>query len=228
MAMAPPLSYVVLRTRKQPGIGGRWDSPDRIHAEELALTHFTDGSTFEPRTSLKLLYDTQNLYGMFQVEDQYVLCQEKEYQGDVTQDACVAAYLQPNPDKGYLALEMNCCGTLRARYFEEPTVEKGGLGGKMIPLPWKDGYQIRIYPSQFGAIDVEIKQPIVWSLEFVVPFSVLETYTGILPPPRENPWYANFYKCAKTCSHPHRASWAPLYNGVSFHQPECFAPLYFA
>lgn len=228
MAMAPPLSYVVLKTRKQPGIGGKWDSPDRIHAEGLSLSCFSEESTFEPVTDLKLLYDEHQLYGMFQVQDQYVVCREKEYQGDVTRDACVAAYLQPNPDGGYLALEMNCCGTLRARYFEEPSDGKGALQGKVVPLPWKDGYQIRIYTSQFGTIAEENTNSLTWTLEFVIPFSIFETYTGLHRPLRENPWRANFYKCAKECSHPHRASWVPLENGVSFHQPECFAPLYFS
>lgn len=228
MAMAPPLSYVVLKTRKQPGLGGKWDSPDRIHAEGLSLSCFSEDSEFEPTTDLKLLYDENQLYGMFRVQDQHVSCCEREYQADVTRDTCVAAYLQPNPDSGYLALEMNCCGTLRATYFEEPSIEKGGLSGKILPLPWKDGYQIRIYPSQFGLVERENETPMTWNLEFVIPFSIFEAYTGLLRPLRENPWYANFYKCATRCSHPHRASWAPLYNGVSFHQPECFAPLYFS
>ncbi|MCK5863130.1 MAG: carbohydrate-binding family 9-like protein [Candidatus Hydrogenedentes bacterium] len=228
MAMAPPLSYIVLKTRKQPGIGGRWDSPDRIHAEDLSLSNFCDDTGFKPTTDLKLLYDDTQIYGMFRVQDQYVVCREKEYQSDVTHDACVAAYFQPNPESGYLALEMNCCGTLRASYFEEANIEKGGLSGRIVPLPWRDGYQIRIYTSQFGTVESEIVNSITWQLEFVIPFSIFETYTGLLRPIRENPWRANFYKCTTQSSHPHRSSWAPLYNGISFHQPECFSPLYFS
>ena len=228
MAIAPPLSYVILKTRKQPGLGGKWDSPDRVHAEELELSCFTEESTFRPKTDLKLLYDEHNLYGMFRVHDQYVVCRESEYQADVTRDACVAAYLQPDPDSGYLALEMNCCGALRARYFEEASLEKGSLPGKITPLPWKDGYKIRIYTSQFGLITTENEASMDWQLEFVIPFSVFEQYTGLRYPLRDHPWLANFYKCTKESSHPHRASWAPLYNGISFHQPECFAPLYFS
>ncbi len=228
MAIAPALSYVVLKTRKQPGLGGKWNNPDRIHAEELSLTHVADDSTFQPQTDLKLLYDDTNLYGVFRVQDQYVLCRETEYQADVTRDACVAAYLQPNPDSGYLALEMNCCGVLRARYYEEPSTAKGKLPGKIVHLPWRDGHQIRIYTSRFGAVASEIAEPMTWYLEFVVPFSVLERYAGPIQSLREQPWRANFYKCASSCSHPHRVSWAPLHDGVSFHQPDCFAPLYFS
>ena len=228
MAIAPPLSYVVLKTRKQPGLGGRWDSPDRIHAEELSLSCFTEESTFQPKTDLKLLYDEHNLYGMFRVHDQYVVCYENEYQADVTRDASVGVYLQPGIDSGYLALEMNCSGTLRARYFEEASIEKGALPGKIVPLPWKDGYKIRIYTSQFGPITTEKEQPMLWQLEFVIPFSIFEPYIALRHPLRKSPWFANFYKCAKACSHPHRASWAPLCNGISFHQPECFAPIYFS
>ncbi|HDP34620.1 MAG TPA: hypothetical protein ENN29_05865 [Candidatus Hydrogenedentes bacterium] len=228
MAVASELSYVALKTRRQPGIGGKWNSPDRTHAEELSLTYFCEDSEFRPQTDLKLLYDAQHLYGVFRVRDQYVYCAETEYQADVTRDASVAAYFQASPDGGYLAFEMNCCGTLRARYFEEPSVEKGALPGRIAQLPWKDGHQVRIYTSQFGAIESEIPEPMTWYLEFVIPFALFEKYTIVNRPLRDNPWRANFYKCASRCSHPHRASWSPLRDGVSFNQPESFAPLYFA
>ncbi len=228
MAVTSTLSYVVLKTRKQPGIGGKWKSPDRIHAEELSINYFCDDSTFKPQTDVKLLYDDKQLYGVFRVRDQYVLCRETEYQADVTRDTCVAAYFQPDPEKGYLALEMNCCGALRARYYEEPSDAIGALTGKIIHLPWRDGYKIRVYTSHFGTVESEIAEPLTWYLEFVIPFSVFETYTGIVKPLRQHPWRVNFYKCASSCSHPHRASWAPLESGVSFHQPDSFAPLYFS
>lgn len=228
MAVAPTLCYRVLKTRKQPGIGGKWKSPDRLHAEILRLEHSCDSSTFRPDVELKMLYDTENLYGVFRVRDQYVLCRESEYQGDVTQDACVSAWFQPVPDGGYLTLDINCCGTLRAYYIEENNETDVRLPSRIVPLPWKKGHQIRVYASQFGLVNAEITEPMTWYVEFVLPFGVVEDYVGPLPPLSEHPWRANFYKSASACSHPHRVSWAPLPDGDGFHQTDCFGPLYFA
>lgn len=227
MAVAPPLCYHVLKTKKQVGIGGKWESPDRVHAESLRIEHFCPDSVHTPCTELKLLYDAENLYGVFRVQDRYVLCRQSEYQADVTRDACVSAYLRPKPERGYLALDINCCGVLRAQYIEEPDKSNNTHPMKIVPLPWKHGHQIRIYTSQFGTVDPEKTDEMTWYVEFVLPFSVVESYVGPLAP-FEQPWHANFYKSCTACSHPHRASWAPLTDGVSFHQPDCFQPIHFA
>lgn len=228
MAVAPALSYRIHKTCKQPGFGGKWDSPDRLHAETLTIAHAYGEHGKVPQTKLKMLYDETQLYGVFMVQDQYVLSLETEYQSDVAQDACVAAYLQPRPEQGYLALEMNCCGVLRAHYIEEwDSADSGARPHKVVVLPWKQGHQIRIYTTQFGVVSPEVTEPMTWYVEFVIPFSVFESYVGPLNIPSGNPWRANFFKCAGRCSHPHRVSWAPLLEGISFHQPDAFAPIYF-
>ncbi len=228
MAVAPPACYRVFKTRKRVGIGGKWESPDRIHADSLSIAHFCADSASTPQSDLKMLYDDENLYGVFRVHDAYVLCRETEYQSDVTRDASVSAYFQPKPDRGYLALDINCCGTLRAHYIEEPAGDRNSTPVKIVSLPWKHGHQIRIYTSQFGTIAPEKTGPMTWYVEFVLPFSIVEHYVGPLPALSEHPWHANFYKSCSACSHPHRGSWAPLTGGVSFHQPACFQPIHFA
>lgn len=66
----------------------------------------------------------------------------------------------------------------------------------------------------------------VWTLEFSVPFAVLEKYIGVLEPIKGQTWRANFYKCGNETSHPHWISWMPL-SARNFHNPESFGNLVF-
>jgi len=218
--------YKILFTRQIPEMQGLWDGAFWQQAQPLSLGYFRpEGSDHCPQTRCKLLYNDQNIYGIFRVEDQYVRSIHKDFQSDVWKDSCVEFFFKPKNDKGYFNFEFNCGGALLASYVTDATRVMGSLK-EYIPLIPDDNRQIQRYASLPSVVEPEIDQPIVWTLEFSIPFAVLETYAGSLRPTKGQTWRANFYKCGNETSHPHWVSWTPL-SARNFHDPASFGNLTF-
>ena len=133
--------------------------------------------------------------------------------------------MQPEKGVKYFNFEFNCGGSLLASYVTDPTRVDGSLK-KYIPLTPDDDRLIGRYTSLPSLVEPEIRTPLVWTLEFSIPFVVLEKYTGPIQPLKEKIWHANFYKCGNETSHPHWASWAPL-CARNFHDPASFGQIEF-
>lgn len=218
--------YQIFFTRQIPEMQGHWDGTLWQQAESLSVDYFRpEGSDHRPRTQCKLLYDDRNIYGIFRVEDNYVRCTHTQFQSDVWKDSCVEFFLQPKGAGGYFNFEFNCGGALLASYVTNPERVDGRLK-QSVPLTPDDDRQIRRFASQPSVVEPEIASPMVWILEFSVPFAVLEKYAGPFGAVKGQTWRANFYKCGNETSHPHWVSWAPLAER-NFHNPESFGNLVF-
>jgi hypothetical protein len=218
--------YKLLFTRQIPEMRELWDGVFWRRSQPLSLGCFRpEGSDHRPLTRCKLLYNEKNIFGIFQVADQYVRCVHTRFQSDVWKDSCVEFFVQPKNGKGYFNFEFNCGGALLASYVTDPT--RVGVSLKeYIPLTPDEDQQIRRYASKPSIIEPEIFQPLVWHLEFSLPFAVLETYAGPLGPMKGQIWRANFYKCGNETSHPHWVSWTPL-SARNFHDPSSFGQIEF-
>jgi hypothetical protein len=75
-------------------------------------------------------------------------------------------------------------------------------------------------------VEPEIVEPVVWLLQFFIPFALLEKYMGPIGTVEGQTWRANAYKCGDETSQPHWASWQPL-TEKNFHLPECFGAVHF-
>jgi hypothetical protein len=218
--------YKILFTRQLPKMQGLWDGAFWRHTQPLSVGCFRpEGSDHRPRTQCKLLHDEQNIYGIFRLEDRYVRCAHTQFQSDVWKDSCVEFFVQPKEGLGYFNFEFNCGGALLASYVTNSERVDGRLK-QSVPLTPDDDKQIRRFASQPSVVEPEIAQPLVWTLEFSLPFSVLEKYAGSLGTVTGQIWRANFYKCGNETSHPHWLSWAPL-PGRNFHDPSSFGNLIF-
>jgi len=203
-----------------------WDSPKWQQAETIELTHFRpEGSGHRPKTSVRLLYDNNGIYGLFRVQDQFVLCRHLGYQSPVYKDSCVEFFVRPRSDRGYFNFEFNCGGGLLCCYITDPTRTEEGFR-EFTVLPDDDCRQIIISPSMPGIVFPEIEEQAEWSLGFFIPFSLLEKYAGQIGDLHGQTWLANFYKCADGSSHPHWASWTELPE-KNFHLPEHFGEIVF-
>ena len=87
---------------------------------------------------------------------------------------------------------------------------------------------IEIAASLQGPIETELTEPIVWTLEYRLPFEILKQYPEVEKPAAGVRWRGNFYKCADNSSHPHWLAWAPIQEErPDFHRPEYFGTLNF-
>lgn len=175
----------------------------------------------------RLLYDADNLYLRFRVEDCHVVAHYTRFQEPVWKDSCVEFFAQPRPSGGYFNFEINCGGTLLCSYIEDPTRTPDGFA-RFTRMAPGHGERIRITHSLPVTVMPEQLGPIVWHIACQIPLAALEPYTGPLGPLAGQAWHGNFYKCADDSSHPHWASWAPIGEELNFHQPDHFAPIRFA
>lgn len=218
--------YNVLFTEVIPEMRGLWDGAVWRRAEMLDVNCLRpESSDHRPRTQCRLLYDEENLYGIFRVEDRYVRCVHTSFQGDVWKDSCVELFVQPKGAGGYFNFEFNGGGALLASYVTNPARANGRLQ-EFVPLTPDDGGQIRRFASLPAVVEPEIAQPLVWCLEFSLPLALLAKYAGPFGAVKGQIWHANFYKCGNETSHPHWLSWMPLPER-NFHDPSSFGNLLF-
>ncbi len=218
--------YTIERAQLVPQLKGDWGSAAWQQAGIIEVNNFhhnDPSSGHRPKVRAKALYDDNGLYIIFDVEDQYVRSVAREYQDPVYQDSCVEFFVKPDTSMGYFNFEMNCSGVLLAQY----TVM---LNDKRVitPVPSAFVEGMRVYHSMPDIVETEITEPTNWRVEYFLPFSVLENFSGKVDDVAGKTWTANFYKCADKTSKPHWASWSPISEELNFHRPDYFGIVKFA
>ena len=205
---------------------GHWDGVFWRQAQTQSLDCYRpEGSDHHPRTFCRLLYNEEAISGIFRVEDQYVRSVHTCFQGAVWKDSCVEFFVQPKIGCGYFNFEFNCGGALLASYVTNPTRIDGHLQG-YTPLTKEDDQKIQRFASLSSPVEPEITTPLVWFLEFTIPWGVLGKFVGPIDALKGQTWRANFYKCGNETSHPHWVSWTPL-SACNFHEPANFGRIVF-
>ena len=199
---------------------------DFSRAAELEIAVFRpESSDHRPRTIVRLMYSANGLHLHYSVADRYVRCIQTEFNGQVCRDSCVEFFVRPRPGSGYLNFEINCGGTLLAYYIEDWTKTTNGFA-KFTPLTLQDAENISIRHSMPEVTEPEITEPVNWTIELFIPFSLISKYTGAQPPVAGERWRGNFYKCGDETSHPHWAAWSRVPE-LNFHDPDAFGELIF-
>ena len=220
------MNYKICRTPVPPELNADWNAPAWACAETADVKNFQpESSAHRPQTLVRVLHSANGLHGIFKVRDQFVRCIRPNYFDDVWKDSCVEFFVQPKEGKGYFNFEFNCGGGYLCNYITNHERAPGGFK-EFVRLPIEIGRQIQIRSSLPKIVDPEIADPIEWTLQFFIPFSVMEHYVGSLTEAKNQSWRGNFFKCAEEVSRPHWASWAPV-DEFNFHLPRCFGLLEF-
>ncbi len=220
----PAPQYRVGYVNLPPQIDADWEKPFwKVHPV-LTLKHYMgEKPQHFPRTRARLAYDTNALYVIFQVQDQYVRAVAEKPQDPVYKDSCVEFFFSPeeDSDSGYFNLEMNCGGTLLFQHQLKRGEDVERVSGEDIE-------RISIAHSLPRIVDPEIQDSVTWTVEYRLPFKLLTRYAPLRAPDTGTRWRANFYKCADATSHPHWLTWAPVdHPKPNFHLPEFFGTLVF-
>jgi len=214
-------SYLVKKAIGPADISAEWDSPVWAHAVTQKLEVVFDKSTgHHPDTEIRMVYDDNGIYGLFQVKDQYVRAVQKADQGQVCTDSCVEFFVRPAGEKKYFNFEMNCGGTLLLYHVLNCRAHEYDV------VPQADLDTIKRFHTLPKIVDPEIQEPVTWRLGFAIPMSFFAKYTAVSPKLSGQVWHANFTKCADKTSHPHWLSWMPL-SKLDFHLPDEFGELVF-
>ena len=178
---------------------------------------------FKPEAQVKMMYDTDNIYVIFKVNDRNVRSITNKINGPVWQDSAVEFFFSPDSDLPllYFNLETNCGGTPLLHYNVIPRKESKRLTEEEIS-------QIEIAHSLPEINDPEIKEPVTWTLEYRIPMALLEKYSKVSRPSKGVEWRANFYKIAENSSNPHYITWSKIDRPKpDFHVPQAFGRLIF-
>ncbi len=217
-------SYSVIRAGYPPQINSEWENGIWKKTKAITLQNYMgDKPSPFPLTKVKLCYDKDNIYVIFNVSDKYVKAIEKKTNGSVWFDSCVEFFFSPGPDvrRGYFNFETNCKGVFLFQYH----TQNESIHGFVHP---EDYEKIKISHSLERNVEMEITEPLEWRLEYSIPYSILKKYMKVENPGPGVRWRANFYKCADKTSHPHWLTWAFVdYPRPKFHLPEFFGWLYF-
>jgi hypothetical protein len=216
--------YNVNRLKQPMKIDGKWDKPQWQNIPVIDVINYMGSMPkFHPEVQAKMMYDEDNLYVIFHVQDQYVRCLTKEFNGPVWEDSCCEFFFSPDSGfpENYFNLEMNCGGTPLMHYNLVPRKESKELAVDDIK-------KIEIAHSLPQIIDPEISDPVTWTLEYRIPLAMLEKYSKVTHPEKGVEWRANFYKIAENNSNPHYITWSVVENEKpDFHLPQFFGKLKF-
>jgi len=216
--------YTVVKLKKSMKIDGNWDKPQWRSVKAIELTNYMGQiPSFRPTAHAKMMYDKNNIYVIFRVNDRYVHTTTEEYNGPVSRDACVEFFFAPDvtlPER-YFNLETNAGATPLMAYhiFQQKEYKKFSI---------EDLQKIEIAHSLPKKIDPEITEPVTWTLEYRVPIDLLKKFANIADPKRGVIWKANFFKTASKTSNPHYLTWSFVDNKTpQFHLPQFFGTLRF-
>jgi hypothetical protein len=210
--------YKVRRLTTSLNIDAQWNKRAWKKVKTAEISNFIrEVPAFRPVTELKIQYDDENIYVIFRVHDRYVRCITNTINGAVWKDAAVELFFCPDTTKpnSYFNLEINCGGTALLGFRSKKPTEE-------------DIKTIVIAHSLPEIVDPEISDPVVWTLEYRIPLSMLEKYTTITQPAKGVRWKANFSKIAENNSNPHHMTWSPITAPKpNFHMPQYFGTLQF-
>ena len=216
--------YRVNKIKQNIKIDGVWQKDVWKSVESLSVNNYLGNiPPFCPSVKVKLLYNYENLFVIYQVKDCYVSCLEQHYNGPVSNDACVEFFFSPDINllERYFNLEVNCGGTPLMRYNVIPRKKYKTLG-------INDICHIEIAHSLPSKVEVEITEPVTWTIEYKIPFSLLQKFSDVTLPRPGVSWRANFYKVAAKGSNPHWITWSFIDSlKPDFHLPQYFGLIKF-
>ncbi|MDR2887485.1 MAG: carbohydrate-binding family 9-like protein [Bacteroidales bacterium] len=224
-----PEVYEVVKTKQPVKIDANWDKKQWKNVKPVTVTYYireeTDRPVFRPNVQAKMVYDKDNIYVIFRVEDKYVRCITDKINGPVWKDSAVEFFFAPDTEKPlhYFNLETNCGGTALMQFHVN-------VDGKRESkrLAEEEIRQVEIAHSLPSIIDPEITENITWTIEYCIPVALLQKHSPITAPAKGVEWKANFYKIAEINSNPHHIAWSRIdHPRPNFHIPEAFGKLIF-
>lgn len=216
--------YKVARLRNPIKIDGNWNKEQWNNVGIISVkNNMGKIPGFVPVVEAKMMYDDNNVYVIFRVQDRFVKSTVTEFNGPVSENSCVEFFF--SPDTGdplkYFNLEVNAGGTPLIFYVNKPRKEYKKLQDDDIS-------KIEIAHSLPEVVDPEIKEPVTWTIEYRIPLDILKKYSNLTQPDRGIQWKGNFYKTGSETSNPNYMTWSYVDNPVpDFHLPQYFGTLIF-
>ena len=220
-----PEVYEVAETKEPIKPDANWDKEQWKEVKSVSITNYMgDIPAFRPKVQTKMVYDKNNLYVIFRVEDKHVKSITDRNNGPVYKDSAVEFFFSPDVENPrlYFNIETNCGG--KALFHHNNPIDRS-LNKRLTD---EDIAQLEIAHSMPAIVDTEITDEVTWTIEYKVPLALLKRYSEVTTPAKDVEWRANFYKIAEITSNPHYITWSKIDRPVpNFHVPENFGRIIF-
>jgi hypothetical protein len=216
--------YKVTKLRDPMKIDGNWNKKQWKNVDVIKVQrHMGETPKFVPVVEAKMMYNDENVFVIFRVQDRYVHSTVTKFNGPVSENSCVEFFFSPDTASPlrYFNLEINAGGTPLIFYVTKPWTGYTELKEEEIG-------QIEIAHSLPEVVNPEIKEPTTWTIEYRLPLSALKKYSNVTKPAPGVKWKGNFYKTGSSTSNPNYMTWALVDHPTpNFHLPDFFGTLLF-
>jgi hypothetical protein len=213
-------TYEIKRTSTRIVIDGKLD--DAVWKDAPPVTFvfpWEDQKGAKQKTTVRLLWDSDNLYLAYDCEDADITAQYLKRDDPTYKDDAVELFINPNPvQKAYYGLEMNARATLYDYLFVFPDV--------FVARVDFDGVQLATHIR--GTLNMTGDRDEGWSLEVAIPWKNFGELTKKLPPEPGASWTANLNRWDGTEPARRLSQWSN--SGMKTpnpHQPARFGNLVF-
>ena len=213
------MDYTVKRTAAPVPLDGDPTTGVWQEAEAVGMKDAMSGETPKLGTTFRMLYDDENLYVGYEVEDNQIVATHTEHDSPLYEEDVVEIFASPSGNLHYY-YEFNFSPNevvFDAIVLNDNGREGEGRGDLFVPLKAWDcnGLELKVLKQDSGA----------WSVTVAVPFKELHLAGNRVPASGEQ-WRANLFRIEYGADKPEFSAWSP--TGIcDFHTSEKFGTLVF-
>ncbi|WP_010135244.1 carbohydrate-binding family 9-like protein [Ochrovirga pacifica] len=166
--------YKVHKVKQAPVIDGVIDLKEWEHAETVSFDYYylTENEQEQQPTQYRMLWDDENIYVSFQMEDRFINAKETQRDGAPYLDDCVELFLIPSPS----AADVHICFEINPNKAVNDLVYVNNFhNGKNAPIRSFDP-EITVEVSIQGTVNNNKDLDKGWALEMAIP---VKTFRGI-------------------------------------------------
>lgn len=191
------------------------ESAEILSCSKFEIKHFNWNSSYQPHSyGYAGLLEGKGLLVRLCCQENDPLCTYTEPNSMVYKDSALEAFFQFNPthNNGYINLELNSAGILRAQFGETRDERQFFTKEQMQQCLIECGKEQNSQGQD------------IWWVQVLLPFSIIEYFYGPLALSEGTGLCCNFFKLSETKEIEHYASYSPIdYPVPNFHLPEFFA-----
>lgn len=220
-------SFSCLKTNEPVSIDGKMDEAIWGATEVRSLDYFyKHNKKYDaPNSTLRMLWDKDNLYAFFEVKDAYLNAKELKRDGRPYLDDCVELFISPTPNASnvHLGFEINLLKVINDFVY----INKFYEGKRGLVSSFNPNIKMEVFVN--GTINNNTDLDKGWNLELSIPLRLFYGLDKFQPIKAGNRW--NFLAVHKDQNNPGNppatATIFPILNVETVHDSEQFGGLEF-
>lgn len=215
---APP-TYAVARTADAIDIDGKLQEPAWFSAAPIgpfSFPWFQSGQ--REQSTVKLLWDDDNLYIACVCQDRHITARHREHDGPIPSDDCLEIMISPDATRPafYFNIEWNVVGG-----YVDGHRPNGAEGPR---VNW-DARDVRLAGSYVGSLNNDNDADQYWCVEVAIPWQNFREHLPHFPPRAGDAYRANFNRHGGDTNMQY-SQWSPVGTPApAFHVPQRFGSL---